>query len=374
MSAITIVLFIYFARAQQKAPRTIILLMCMSSMVLIPFFRYVIKSILYKIKVFQKKIAIIGSGKTGRLVKENLGRVWYLGYDIIGFIKHKKDQVMNKDLIIGDIKNLVSVISKYHLSSIIIIEEGLNKDDINSIISQCESSLSEIKIVPDALSIKTQSIHPEYVNELLLLNLSNNLAIPANRLFKFLFDYIFIPVYILITILIKLDSDGPIFFIEKRIGSNGKLFNFFKFRTMYIDGDKRLANFLKKNKQAQKEWKTFKKLKGFDPRITRIGKFLRKYSLDELPQFINVLKGDMSVIGPRPYLIRNKAQIGKYFSIIFKVKPGLTGLWQIRGRSDLSFNERLKLDEFYVRNWSFFLDFMILAKTIKVVLTGEGAY
>ena len=143
---------------------------------------------------------------------------------------------------------------------------------------------------------------------------------------------------------------------------------------MYEDADEKLKEYLRQNPPLQEEWDQYKKLKSFDPRVTRIGKFLRRFSLDEAPQIFNVLIGQMSIVGPRPYLIREKEEIEKSAAIIFRVKSGLTGLWQIRGRSELNFETRLKLDEFYVRNWSLFLDIVIILKTFGAVLKGKGAY
>ena len=143
---------------------------------------------------------------------------------------------------------------------------------------------------------------------------------------------------------------------------------------MYVDGDLRLNKYLKENLQAKNEWKKYLKIKKNDPRVTRVGKFIRKYSLDELPQFINIIKGDMSLVGPRPYMPRETEKIGKSYEIISRVKPGITGLWQVRGRNILPFKERILLDEYYIRNWSLWLDIVILIKTMRVLITREGAY
>lgn len=143
---------------------------------------------------------------------------------------------------------------------------------------------------------------------------------------------------------------------------------------MYLDADRRLEEYLKQNPDARGEWSTYKKLKGFDPRVTRVGAFLRKFSLDELPQVLNVLRGDMSLVGPRRYIHEELEEVVQMKSILFQVKPGMTGLWQTSGRSLVPFEERLKLDEYYIRNWSVWIDLLILMKTIKVTLSGHGAF
>jgi Undecaprenyl-phosphate galactose phosphotransferase WbaP len=178
----------------------------------------------------------------------------------------------------------------------------------------------------------------------------------------------------LFSLLIKLDSRGSVFFIQGRMGRNRSTFKCIKFRTMFIDGDVRLRDYLESNKAAKDEWGKFAKLRSFDPRVTRVGNFLRKLSLDELPQLFNVLLGQMSLVGPRPYLPQERKEIGKDPDLILETPPGISGLWQVSGRSELSFNERVALDTWYIRNWSLWLDAVILLKTFKAVLTGKGAY
>ena len=183
-----------------------------------------------------------------------------------------------------------------------------------------------------------------------------------------------VPYFLIMGIVIKLDSKGPVFFRQERYGRRGKMINVIKMRTMHLDADARLSAFLQKNPVAREEWETYRKLKVHDPRVTRIGAFLRKYSLDELPQIANVFKGDMSLVGPRPYLREELEEIKHEKSILFQVKPGITGLWQISGRSHLSFEERLNLDEAYIRNWSLWMDLTILVKTIRTAASGHGAF
>ena len=165
---------------------------------------------------------------------------------------------------------------------------------------------------------------------------------------------------------------NPIFFSQNRIGKDGKEFKFYKFRSMLPNADEALFELLKRNPERAQEYKENKKLEN-DPRITKIGKFLRKTSLDELPQMINVLKGDMSLIGNRPYLPREKEDMGKYYNDIVKTKPGLTGYWQVNGRSDTSFGQRLTLEQYYSNHASLKLDIKIFFKTFKVVLLHKGS-
>lgn len=171
---------------------------------------------------------------------------------------------------------------------------------------------------------------------------------------------------------IKAKDYGPLFYKQRRIGKNGKEFSLYKYRSMVVDADERLARYLEENEEAREEYSTYKKLKD-DPRITRVGHFIRNTSLDEFPQFINVLKGNMSLVGPRPYLPREKEDMGSSYHTIIQTKPGITGMWQVSGRSETTFEERLNMDVEYYYNWSLKTDIKLLFKTIKNVILKEGA-
>jgi undecaprenyl-phosphate galactose phosphotransferase len=182
-----------------------------------------------------------------------------------------------------------------------------------------------------------------------------------------------IPITILIKIAYMCTGDfHRIIFVQDRIGKDGKTFKFYKFRSMVPNADEVLFKELSKNEKLAEEYSMNKKLKN-DPRITKIGKIIRKISLDETPQFINILLGDMTLIGNRPYLPREKKDMGKYFDEIVRTKPGLTGYWQTSGRSNTSFKKRLELESYYSNHSGFKLDFKIFFKTFKVVLFGKGA-
>lgn len=167
-------------------------------------------------------------------------------------------------------------------------------------------------------------------------------------------------------------DNGPIFYSQNRIGKNGKIFKMYKFRSMVMGADEKLEEYLEENEDARKEYKINKKLKN-DPRVTKIGKFIRKTSIDEFPQFVNVLKGDMSLVGPRPYLPREIDDMGSAYPYITAVKPGITGLWQVRGRNDVTFKDRLNLDMEYFEKKSLLFETKILFWTVKSVVYKKGA-
>lgn len=171
---------------------------------------------------------------------------------------------------------------------------------------------------------------------------------------------------------IKAKDYGTLFYKQKRIGKNGKEFTLYKYRSMVIDADEKLDRYLEENEEARKEYSTYKKLKD-DPRITKVGHFIRNTSLDEFPQFLNVLKGDMSLVGPRPYLPKEKTDMGRLYHTITKSKPGVTGMWQVSGRSEITFEDRMNMDIEYYYNWSLKTDLKLLFKTVKQVVLRKGA-
>jgi len=202
--------------------------------------------------------------------------------------------------------------------------------------------------------------------------------VPVKRTFDLLFSLLILtllsPLYFLIWLSIKLSSRGKAFYSHERVGRGGKYFRCYKFRTMYRDADKRLKDILESNPVLQEEWKKNFKLKK-DPRITPVGRFLRKTSLDELPQFWNVLKGDLSVVGPRPVV---QEEIDEHFGVkaykILSIRPGITGIWQVSGRNDTSYETRIKMDEQYVDKHSLFLDIKLVLKTVPCMISSRGAY
>jgi len=180
------------------------------------------------------------------------------------------------------------------------------------------------------------------------------------------------PVYLAVALAVRISMGHPVHFWQTRMGEGGQRFRFYKFRSMVRNSENILDEYLSKNDVARTQWDTFQKLEK-DPRITPLGHFIRKLSLDELPQFWNVLKGDMSLIGPRPCMERQRSLYGKHWEHYCAMRPGITGLWQVSGRNRLSYAQRVELDAQYVNNWSLWLDIKILAKTVTAVISGEGS-
>ncbi|MCB2214165.1 undecaprenyl-phosphate galactose phosphotransferase WbaP [bacterium] len=225
-----------------------------------------------------------------------------------------------------------------------------------------------------SLWVRTIDLHGTLVVET-----NYHLLNQRERFFKRILDLVLtalllvlsLPLFLVLALLVRLGSKGPILYTQKRLGLNGETFDSYKFRTMFLNAEEKLGDLLAKDPQAAAEYQQYHKLAN-DPRVTPIGRFLRRYSLDELPQFINVIKGDMNLIGPRSYLPRELPDMGEHASIILKVQPGITGWWQVMGRNATSFKERLLLDEYYISNWSIWLDLYIVIKTVYVLLSGKG--
>jgi exopolysaccharide production protein ExoY len=184
---------------------------------------------------------------------------------------------------------------------------------------------------------------------------------------------LFSPIFLMIAALVKFSDHGPVLYGHRRIGHNGRTFKCLKFRTMAVNGDEILRNHLKANPQAAEEWRATRKLK-VDPRVTVVGTVLRKLSLDELPQFLNILRGEMSVVGPRPVVDEELNLYDSFAAFYLSTRPGLTGLWQISGRNDVSYETRIAFDTQYVQNWSLIGDVAIIAKTIPAVCMARGSY
>jgi Undecaprenyl-phosphate galactose phosphotransferase WbaP len=208
-----------------------------------------------------------------------------------------------------------------------------------------------------------------------------NLVPPDNEILKRIMDIgislilglVFLPILLFVALMIRLDSPGPIFYTQERLGKGGRKIKIYKFRSMHVNADRVLNEYLANNPEAREEWMQNQKLRN-DPRITHTGKWIRGFSLDEVPQLFNILKGDMSLVGPRPIMLEQKTLYGNGIDLYRSVRPGLTGFWQVSGRNHTTFHQRTLFDSYYVRNWSLWFDINILWRTVWVVLSRTGAY
>ncbi len=258
---------------------------------------------------------------------------------------------------------------------------GVPHERAIAMVERCGLNFSHILVIPDLVGLSSLWVSPKSVGGMLGLEVSRQVLDYKHHLPKRVMDLVFtfaggcllIPILAFIAIWIKLDSSGPMLYGQRRIGRGGKEFKAWKFRSMIRDADAVLDRHLASDPALREEWERDHKLKN-DPRMTRAGRILRSHSLDELPQLWNVLMGEMSLVGPRPIVHAEIARYGSSYELYAKVKGGLTGLWQVSGRNDTSYAERVDFDTFYVRNWSVWLDLCILFRTIGTVLLRKGAY
>jgi exopolysaccharide biosynthesis polyprenyl glycosylphosphotransferase len=281
------------------------------------------------------------------------------------------------DVELLDLSMLSGIIAEGGIEEIIVTDRGeLSRDDFFHLVQDCRREGVALKMVPEIMEVAVTQLTFDSIEGLPMMELGNALSTFYARVVKRATDIILGTIVLIITspillitaILIKLTSPGPILFAHDRLGKGRKPIRIYKFRTMYIDGERILEE-----KGLMDEFKRDFKLK-HDPRITPVGRFIRKFSIDELPQLFNALKGEVSLVGPRPIVPGEIPKYGLWEASLFSITPGLTGLWQVSGRSDLGYDERVKLDIYYIENWSLWLDLRIILQTIPALLFTRGSY
>ena len=394
--AVTVAVIVIFAvtslgKLTYNISRLTFILLYMCSIAVFPFMRLAGKKMLYRMNVWKENLIIIGAGRAGKEIARGMDSEGHLGYNIIGFLDDDPDKIgrtimiNNKELkVFGKVKNFRKFLSLMNISTVIIAIPSFTVEDLSKLTENVQKYARRVLLVPDLKGIALVNTELENLSaqQMFMLKINNNMKSDFNKFVKKSFDVVFSILFlpflfvmvVIFGILIRADSRGAVFLRQDRIGKGGKVFKCVKFRTMFQNADEILAMYLKKNEDVREGWSRYKKLRDYDPRVTRVGKFLRRTSLDELPQIFNVLAGDMSFFGPRPYLPEEEEEIRGYSDLIFLASPGITGLWQVSGRNILDFEERVKLDIWYVLNWSLWLDIVILFKTIRVVISKEGAY
>ncbi len=330
---------------------------------------------------FLTPAVIVGANPEGFSLAEQLRRWTTSGLQLIGFVDDELPSnaryIANLPAL-GTLEQLDKLIARYNIEEIILTSNALPREKLLQVFQRYGTSPNvNVRLSSGLYEIITTGLEVKEFAFVPLLGVNKVRLTGLDLVLKTLLDYgialsalvIGAPMLGLIALLIRLDSPGPIIYRRRVMGVNGKQFDAFKFRTMYVNGDEILARY----PDLQEELRRTHKLK-FDPRITRIGRYLRKASLDELPQFINVLRGEMSIVGPRMISPPEMEMYAKHGLNLLTVKPGITGLWQVSGRSDVSWEQRVRFDMHYIRNWSIWLDLQILFQTIPAVLRSRGAY
>ena len=334
---------------------------------------------LYRLGLGETHLLVVGSGRLGKMIMQNIVANPNLGYSIVGFLHDMNEPPSDfgRFKMLGTLEDLGMVIRSMPVDEVIIaLPSYLHEQSIRSV-RLCERFGTSFKLVPDLYELSLSRIDMETVEGIPLIGIKqvslNSFQNLITRLVDISLSVLLIvlgsPLWLCIALAIRLSSPGEIIYKQTRIGLNGRPFKVYKFRSMYKNADQVLAALWAKN-EAQGPLFKMKE----DPRITPIGKFLRRTSFDEFPQLINVIKGDMSLVGPRPPLPHEVAQYEEWQKGRLAIKPGMTGLWQVRGRSDISFDEGVLMDLYYIENWSLRLYFQILLRTIPVVLFSRGAY
>jgi exopolysaccharide biosynthesis polyprenyl glycosylphosphotransferase len=345
--------------------------------------RFLYRRVIYHLRQrgrFVRKALIVGVNHEGEQVASQLRDSPAAGVELVGFVdaEHAPGSDINGIPVLGDFGSLRTLIAQLGIEELIVIPTALSRDGLLGIYRDWGTdSHVQIRLSSGLYELFTTGVQVKEVGFVPLVSLDRTRITGIDALTKMIVDYvigslaIFLlwPAFLSIAFLIRRDSPGPAIYRRRVVGLGGRAFDAYKFRTMIVDAE----NLLESDSQLKAEWEETGKIQN-DPRVTRIGEVLRRYSLDELPQLFNVLRGEMSLVGPRMLTPGELRHFGHWRHNLLTVKPGLTGLWQVSGRSDLSYEERVRLDMQYIRNHTMWLDLKLLVTTVTTVLSGKGAY
>ena len=389
-SAVLVVIATVLFLTQQgiSYSRLIFLLFWAFSLVAVPLSRLVARRIGLGLKVWGEPVALVGFGEQGRKVLANLRRDHLSGLIPIlivdGIEKQDSPSADTPQLPLIHAEELVRdklLLRRMGIQTIVLVPPETPDVLRDVIVNEDEFGIRRLILISSLGWMGGSAMVPYDLHGVLGLEVERNLLNPGDRLLKRLMDVglvlmgsvVVLPVIAICAVMIRLDSRGPVFYCQKRMGRLGKQIRVWKFRTMIPNADQVLEDCLNCDPELQAEWEASHKLKN-DPRITRIGSFLRKTSLDELPQIWNVVLGEMSLVGPRPIVQDEVKHYRGSYRLYTQVLPGITGMWQVSGRSDTSYDYRVELDEYYIRHWSIWMDIYVLMRTIWSVLKRSGAY
>lgn len=391
VAMLIVLAFVSLGKLGPQVSRIVLVSLWLAMIITLPLFRQLGKRLLNALGLWHENVLILGAGDAGRATLRGLEREVTLGYRVIGFLDDDVQKIgtvietpAGEYRVFGPLRQFKRFVHMMRISTIIIALPVLDAIRQARIVSEVQRYVPRVLVVPElkGIALLNTELCVLFMEQLFLLKIRNNLKSLHARIIKRCFDFVLsslgiivlaVPLLILYA-LVRLTSRGPAFFVQLRPGKDGRIIRIYKFRSMYLDGDERLSRALASDEKLAHEWQVYRKLKSYDPRVTPVGKFLRKWSLDELPQIFNIWKGQMSIVGPRPYIVSELGDMRETADIILMAKPGLCGLWQASGRNNLSFDDRVKLESWYVLNWSLWLDVILMVKTAKAVLTREGAY
>ena len=324
-----------------------------------------------------RRVLVVGEGSLGRMIMQNIVAQPELGYQIVGFVDEEPRQSIGRFEFLGAIAEIPQLIWRHQIHEVIIALPAASHQKVTEILMACAKLNVEFRIVPDFYDLSLNQVDVAEINGIPLIGLREASLPGSGQMIKRVLDVaiasiavvVLSPLMLLIAIAIKIESPGPVIHKQTRIGRWGKPFDFYKFRSMRDRADQELDQLINQNEASGPIFKIRN-----DPRRTRVGRWLRRTSLDEIPQLFNVLRGDMSLVGPRPPFPWEVAKYADWHRRRLQVYPGITGLGQVSGRSDLPFDETALLDIWYIENWTLGLDLKILLRTLPAVISGNGAY
>jgi Undecaprenyl-phosphate galactose phosphotransferase WbaP len=348
-----------------------------------PFVQHVVRLAMKKAELWGKPVIILSYKEIGAQFQELLKQQWGMGYSPVALLYHHlvaAGKAYRKDSCEETLADAANLGRELGVDTIIFAMPYTRREQLANMVSVASESFRSVLIVPNLNGITNSAVAPRDFAGTLAIEIKQNLLDPWSQRLKRTLDLVgavfggvlVSPLVFAIAVVIKLDSPGPAFYGHRRLGAAGEHFLCWKFRTMYVDAEGLLDKHLQSNPILRAEWEQNQKLRD-DPRVTRVGHLLRQTSLDELPQLWNVLRGEMSLTGPRPIVDAEVPKYGEVYKLYKRIKPGMSGFWQVSGRSDTSYVERVEMDSYYVRNWSVWLDLIILARTVRSVALGRGA-
>jgi len=356
---------------------------CFFSTVILLTVREITHWVLHKTKLGGIPTVIYGSGSTGKLVADCLLGSIRSGYVPVLIMDDNPlgDDEYSGVPVIHETSIGPELVKRYNIKMAIVAMPELDPKHLKVLLKNSVSAFRYNVIIPNFFTVTNIWMSVRDFDGVLGLETSNKLRLYWNWGIKRFLDLflvltggiLILPFLLIVALLIKVSSPGPVLYKHKRLGRNGECFYAYKFRSMAVDAQEQLEKMLETDPAVKAEWEKSHKLQN-DPRVTGIGKILRRTSIDEFPQLINILKGEMSLVGPRPIVEDEVKKYGEDYESIFSVKPGLTGLWQVSGRSDTDYNERVTYDTYYMQSWSVWLDLWILFRTFGAVVKGRGAY
>ncbi|MEO0541289.1 MAG: undecaprenyl-phosphate galactose phosphotransferase WbaP [Cyanobacteria bacterium P01_A01_bin.105] len=374
---------IFFFREVALYSRGAFLMAWGLSMVFVLLGRYVVRARCAQKDWWGYPVLILGAGRTGRMVIQTLQNRPALGLKPVAVLDDDPHTwgTLSHVPVVGNLSCAPRLAKDHAIPYAIVAMPGVPRLRLMYLLERYGRIFPHLLIIPDLFGMASLWVDARDVGGILGLEARQQLLLPTPQLVKGILDksltvligIALLPLIALIALLVSLDSPGSPFYGQTRIGHNGKPFKAWKFRSMVPNADRVLWRYLQQHPELRLGWEKDHKLKR-DPRITRVGHLLRRTSLDELPQLLNVLRGEMSLVGPRPIVHDEIRRYSEKFDLYTQVRPGITGLWQVSGRNNISYEERVNLDAYYVRNWSVWLDVHILIRTVWVVLSGDGAY